>query len=44
MSIAVYRLAFGQPRQDNLMEYLRRLREDLSAEDLEALQIRLTPP
>jgi hypothetical protein len=43
-SVAVYRLAFGQPRQDDLMEYLRTLREDLSIKDLEALQIRLAPP
>ena len=43
-SVAVYRLAFGQPRQDDLMEYLRTLREHLSTEDLEALQIRLAPP
>ncbi len=43
-SVAVYRLAFGQPRQDDLMEYLGTLREDLSTEDLEALQIRLAPP
>lgn len=43
-SIAVYRLAFGQPRQDDLLEYLRRLPEHLSAEDLEALHIRLAPP
>jgi hypothetical protein len=43
-SLAVYRLAFGQPRQDDLIEYLRTLRDQLSTEDLEALQIRLTPP
>ncbi len=43
-SVAVYRLAFGQPRQDDLMEYLRTLREHLSTDDLEALQIRLAPP
>lgn len=42
-SVAVYRLAFGQPRQDDLMEYLRTLSEHLSAEDLQALQIRLAP-
>ena len=42
-SIAVYRLAFGQPRQDDLLAYLRGLDEALSAEDLEALQIRLEP-
>ena len=43
-SVAVYRLAFGQPRQDDLLEYLSTLREHLSTEDLEALQIRLVPP
>jgi len=43
-SVAVYRLAFGQPRQDDLLEYLSTLREHLSTEDLEALQIRLAPP
>lgn len=43
-SVAVYRLAFGQPRQDDLLEYLRSLSEHLSTEDLEALQIRLAPP
>ena len=42
-SVAVYRLAFGQPRQDDLMEYLRTMSEQLSPEDLEALQIRLAP-
>tara|TARA_R110002072_G_scaffold91255_6_gene203546 strand:+ start:488 stop:3625 length:3138 start_codon:yes stop_codon:yes gene_type:complete len=42
-SVAVYRLAFGQPRQDDLMEYLRTMSEHLSPEDLEALQIRLAP-
>jgi hypothetical protein len=43
-SVAVYRLAFGQPRQDDLMEYLRSLGDRLSRADLEDLQIRLTPP
>ncbi|TBR29745.1 MAG: DEAD/DEAH box helicase, partial [Reyranella sp.] len=43
-SVAVYRLAFGQPRQDDLLEYLRSLSEHLSTEDLESLQIRLAPP
>ena len=42
-SVAVYRLAFGQPRQDDLLEYLRSLSEDLTVEELEALQIRLEP-
>jgi len=42
-SVAVYRLAFGQPRQDDLLTYLRDLDRELSSEDLEALQIRLEP-
>ena len=42
-SLAVYRLAFGQPRQDDLLAYLRGLGNALNAEDLEALQIRLEP-
>lgn len=42
-SVAVYRLAFGQPRQDDLLTYLRDLDRELSTEDLEALQIRLEP-
>ena len=42
-SVAVYRLAFGQPRQDDLLAYLRDLDEALSAEELESLQIRLEP-
>ncbi len=42
-SVAVYRLAFGQPRQDDLLAYLRDIRGDLTPEDLDALQIRLQP-
>ena len=42
-SVAVYRLAFGQPRQDDLLAYLKDLDRELSSEDLEALQIRLEP-
>ena len=42
-SVAVYRLAFGQPRQDDLLAYLRGLGEALTTEELEALQIRLAP-
>ena len=42
-SVAVYRLAFGQPRQDDLLAYLRDLDQELSTEGLEALQIRLEP-
>ncbi len=43
-SVAVYRLAFGQPRQDDLLVYLRNLGETLTADELETLQIRLEPP
>jgi hypothetical protein len=44
-SIAVYRLAFGQPRQEDLVDYLR----EISAEargvvDLEEFRISLKPP
>lgn len=44
-SLTVYRLAFGQPRQEDLLEYLHSLMEDeMSAEDIAELQIRLVPP
>ena len=43
-SLTVYRLAFGQPRQDDLLEYLRSLvGEEMTAEDLVDLQICLEP-
>lgn len=43
-SLTVYRLAFGQPRQDDLLEYLRSLvGREMTAEDLADLQIRLEP-
>ena len=43
-SLTVYRLAFGQPRQDDLLRYLGGLLEhDMSMNELEALQIRLQP-
>lgn len=43
-SLTVYRLAFGQPRQDDLLDYLQWLTANgVSAEDLEELQIRLEP-
>ncbi|SIR42208.1 helicase-related protein [Bosea sp. TND4EK4] len=43
-SLTVYRLAFGQPRQDDLLGYLGDLLDqDMSMEELEALQIRLQP-
>lgn len=43
-SLTVYRLAFGQPRQDDLLGYLGNLVEqEMSLDELEALQIRLQP-
>jgi hypothetical protein len=43
-SLTVYRLAFGQPRQDDLLRYLGGLLEgDMTMGELEALQIRLQP-
>lgn len=43
-SLTVYRLAFGQPRQDDLLEYLQNLAEDdLDSSFLSDLQIRLEP-
>jgi hypothetical protein len=44
-SLAIYRMVFGQPRQDDLLEYLlkRMPKEKLTAE-LKGLRIDLTPP
>ena len=43
-SLTLYRLAFGQPRQEDLLEYLHSLLgSDMSAEDLAELQIQLQP-
>jgi hypothetical protein len=43
-SLTVYRLAFGQPRQDDLLEYLRGLSgKKMSIQELADLQIRLEP-
>lgn len=43
-SLTVYRLAFGQPRQEDLLEYLHSLiGTETAAEDLAELQIRLQP-
>ena len=43
-SLTLYRLAFGQPRQEDLLEYLHSLLgSDLSADDLAELQIQLQP-
>ena len=44
-SLTVYRLAFGQPRQEDLLAYLQGLiGSDVPASDLVELQIRLEPP
>ncbi len=43
-SLTVYRLAFGQPRQEDLLEYLQGLLgSETAIEDLAELQIRLEP-
>lgn len=43
-SLAVYRLAFGQPRQDELLDYFHSLiATGLNVVELESLQIRLEP-
>ena len=43
-SLTVYRLAFGQPRQEDLLEYLQSLLgTDTAIADLADLQIRLEP-
>jgi hypothetical protein len=43
-SLTVYRLAFGQPRQDDLLDYLQTLTGDgMEASLLSELQIRLEP-
>jgi len=43
-SLAVYRMAFGQPRQDDLVEYLlQHLSEDEIETVLADLQINLSP-
>ena len=44
LSLTVYRLAFGQPRQEDLLDYLHSLMGNaVAAEDLVDLQIRLQP-
>ena len=42
-SVALYRLAFGQPRQDDLLAFLDTAEQQLSPLDLAALQINLRP-
>ncbi len=43
-SLTVYRLAFGQPRQDDLLDYLQTmLGRELAVTELDGFQIRLEP-
>lgn len=42
-SVAIYRLAFGQPRQDDLLALLDKARDTLSDKELGELQINLRP-
>ena len=43
-SLAVYRMVFGQPRQDDLVEFLlRHVSEDQLGELVERLRINLSP-
>ncbi len=42
-SVAIYRLAFGQPRQDDLLAFLDRLADTMPAPELAELQIDLRP-
>ncbi len=42
-SVAIYRLAFGQPRQDDLLSFLERADRTFDDLDLSALQINLRP-
>ena len=43
-SLAVYRMVFGQPRQDDLVEFLlRHVSEDQLGELVERLRIHLSP-
>ena len=42
-SVALYRLAFGQPRQDDLLSLLDQVRDEIAPEALAQLQISLRP-
>lgn len=42
-SVALYRLAFGQPRQDDLLALLDKVRDEIPPEKLAELQISLRP-
>ena len=44
-ALAIYRMVFGQPRQDDLLEYLmQRLTPEKLAAAMECVRIDLTPP
>ncbi len=42
-SVALYRLAFGQPRQDDLLALLDQVQDEIAPEALAQLQISLRP-
>lgn len=42
--LALYRMVFGQPRQEDLLEYLQEHASDLDPEELLAFRISLAPP
>ncbi len=42
-SVALYRLAFGQPQQDDLLALLDQVRDEIAPEELAQLQISLCP-
>lgn len=42
--VALYRLTFGQPRQEDMLELLRRHYSDATAEELDALRLDLSAP
>ena len=42
--VALYRLTFGQPRQEDMLELLRRHYSDATAEQLDALRLDLSAP
>ena len=42
-SVALYRLAFGQPRQDDLLALLDQVGDEITPEELAQLQISLRP-
>jgi len=42
-SLAVYRLAFGQPRQEDLIEYLVGAKQDWDEKELREMQLNLSP-